>query len=100
MRLDDSPSFPYHDPLVRRDILECFRGALRPADSEIRLGDGTQAKVDTKISLRNEISTATHFIDLLAVPGRHRDACADRVTVGCGDSPYQQCIAARTKVLE
>jgi hypothetical protein len=39
MPFDDSLTLTYNDPLVGRDILEGFRGALRPAYGEVHLGE-------------------------------------------------------------
>ena len=98
MPFDDSFALAYDDPLVGRDILEGFRGALRPPDRDVHLGDWAQAKVDAKVTLRNVIPAAAHFIDLLAVSGGHGDARADRVAAGCGSAPVPEdhCRGARS----
>src|ERR1700745_4032537 len=94
MSLNDSLPLAYNDPLVGRHVVECFRAAPRPAHAALPLARGPQTKVNPKITLRNEIPAAAHFIDLLALPGRHSDSRPDRVAAGCGQRPYQQRIPA------
>ena len=100
MPFDDSLTLAYNDPLVGRNLLEGFRGALRPAYGDVHLGEWAQAKMNAKVTLRHEISAAAHFIDLLAVAGRHGDSRADRVAAGCGQRPYQQSITSGAEVFE
>lgn len=92
MSLKDTLPLAYNDPLVGRDLLESFCSALRPAYGDVRLAEGPQAKMNPKVYLRHEVPAAAHFIDLLALPGRHSDSRPDRVAAGCSQRSYQQRI--------
>jgi hypothetical protein len=44
MTLNDSLALAYNDPLVGRDPVGSFCGALRPADGAVRLAERAQTK--------------------------------------------------------
>ena len=84
MPFDDALTLLSDDPLVRLDILEGFRVALGPAYGDVYLGGWAQAKVDAKVTLREEIPTTAHFIDLAPAAGRYGNSRANCIAAGGG----------------